>query len=364
VIEKVSGVSYERFVQDNIFTPLAMKDSGYDSTSAIIKRRAAGYAPSPAGLENAAYMDMSVPYAAGALYSTTEDLLRWEQSLFGGKVLSAASLKKMTTPFKGDYALGVTVQKADGRTVVAHNGGINGFNTFLAYYPDDKLTVVVLANVNGTAPADIASKLGTIAHGGTVVTQSERKEIAVPAATLQKNVGTYQLAPGTKMWIRLQDDHLTAQLAGQPQFPIFAESDKKFFFKIVDAQLDFVTDAGGDVTGVVLHQNGRDITAARTSAAIVDVPQHTEITLPATTLSKYAGTYRLRPNVDLLITLDDSQLMAQMGAQQKLPIFPETETRFFYKAVEATLDFQADANGAITGVRFRQGPADEILPRK
>ncbi|HEY7291866.1 MAG TPA: serine hydrolase [Vicinamibacterales bacterium] len=364
VIEKVSGVSYEKFVQDNIFTPLAMKDSGYDSNSAVIKRRAAGYAPSSSGFLNAPYIDMTVPYAAGALYSTTEDLLRWEQALFGGKLLSAASLKKMTTPFKGDYALGVTVTKADGRTVVAHNGGINGFNTFLAYYPDDKLTVAVLANVNGTAPTDIASKLGTIAHGGTVVTQSERKEIAVPAATLQKNVGTYQLAPGMKMWIRLQDDHLTAQLSGQPQFPIFAESDQKFFFKIVDAQLDFVRDPGGEVTAAVLHQAGRDITAPRTSGAIVDVPQHTEITLPTTTLSKYTGTYRLRPNVDLTITLDGTQLIAQVGAQQKLPIFPETETKFFYKVVEATLDFQSDATGAITGVRFRQGPADEILPRK
>ena len=78
---------------------------------------------------------MSIPHAAGALYSTTEDLLRWEQGLFGGKLISAASLAKMTTPFKSDYALGVTVQTASGSKVVQHGGGIEGFNTFLAYYP-------------------------------------------------------------------------------------------------------------------------------------------------------------------------------------------------------------------------------------
>jgi len=176
VIEKITGASYERFVRDNIFTPLGMKDSGYDSNSAIIERRAAGYTPSPDGPINApinaGYIHMSVPHAAGALYSTTEDLLRWEQGLFGGKVVSAASLKKMTTPFKNNYALGVVVQTVGGRTVINHGGGIDGFNTFLAYYPDDKLTVVVLSNINGTAPNAIASKLATIAHGGTIQTGS------------------------------------------------------------------------------------------------------------------------------------------------------------------------------------------------
>lgn len=120
VIERVAGVSYEKFVTDNIFVPLGMKDSGYDSNSAIIGRRAAGYAPSPAGPVNAGFIHMSVPHAAGALYSTTGDLLRWEQGLFGGKLISAASLAKMTAPFKNDYALGVVVQTAGGRKVIQH----------------------------------------------------------------------------------------------------------------------------------------------------------------------------------------------------------------------------------------------------
>jgi len=180
VVEKVSGGSYERFVQDNIFTPLGMKDSGYDSNSVIIAHRAAGYAPSPKGPVNAGYIHMSIPHAAGGLYSTTEDLLRWEQGLFGGKLISSASLQKMTTPFKNDYALGVVVQTIEGRKIVQHGGGIEGFNTFLAYYPDDKLTVVVLANINGRAPTAMAAKLATVAHGGMVPSSGERKEVTVP----------------------------------------------------------------------------------------------------------------------------------------------------------------------------------------
>src|SRR4030095_15657296 len=146
--EKINGDSYEKFVRENLFTPLGMKDSGYDSNTAVIPHRAAGYMPTPAGPVNAGYVHMSTPQAAGALYSTTEDLLRWEQGLFGGKLLSPASLAKMTTPFKSDYALGVVVQTANGRKVVQHGGGIDGFNTYLAYYPYDKLTVAVLANIN------------------------------------------------------------------------------------------------------------------------------------------------------------------------------------------------------------------------
>jgi CubicO group peptidase (beta-lactamase class C family) len=267
-IEQITGGSYEKFVTDNIFAPLGMKDSGYDSNTAIIPRRAAGYAPSPAGPVNAEFVHMSIPHAAGALYSTTEDLLRWEQGLFGGKLISAASLAKMTTPFKNDYGFGVIVQTANGRKVVAHGGGIEGFNTFLAYYPDTKTTVAVLANLNGNAPDQIATKLADLAHGRTVTLTSERKEITLPASTLSKYVGTYELAPGVNMLIRLAGDHLTTQLTGQQQLPIFAESERKFFLKVVDAQVEFFLDPNGAVTHGVMYQNGRERKVVRTSAVV------------------------------------------------------------------------------------------------
>jgi CubicO group peptidase (beta-lactamase class C family) len=364
VIETVSGVSYEKFVTDNIFTPLGMKDSGYDSNKAIIARRASGYTPSASGPVNASFVHMSIPHAAGALYSTTEDLLRWEQGLFGGKVVSPASLATMITPFKNDYALGVVVQSASGRKVVQHGGGIDGFNTYLAYYPDDRLTIAVLANVNGQAPNQIATKLADLVHGGAVQLPSERKEITLPVATLSTYVGTYEVAPGVDMMIRLDDDHLTTQLTGQPQFPIFAESETKFFLKVVDAQVEFMKDASGAVTHAVMHQNGRDRTVERKSATVAPPPQHKEITVPAGTLAPYVGTYQLLPNVEISITLEGDHLMAQLTGQPKFPIFAESETLFFFKIVEATLEFQKDAGGAVSAVRLRQGPIDQVAPRK
>ena len=364
LIERVTGGSYEKFVTDNIFTPLGMKDSGYDSNTALIARRAAGYMPSPSGPVNAGFVHMSIPHAAGALYSTTEDLLRWEQGLFGGKLLSAASLEKMTTPFKGGYALGVAVQTANGRKAVQHGGGIDGFNTFLAYYPDTKVTVAVLSNINGGAPTQIAGKLAEVAHGGTVPSTSQRNEMTLPVATLKKYVGTYEVAPGVNMLIRLVGDHLTTQLTGQQQFQIFAESETKFFLKVVDAQVEFFTDAQGAVSHAVMYQNGRERKVARTSATVVEPPPRKETTLPASTLSRYVGTYQMAPNAELSVTLKGDQLMAQLTGQPAFPIFAESEALFFYKVVEATLEFQRDASGVVTAVRLRQGPVDTVAPRK
>src|SRR5713226_4516803 len=214
LIEKISGQSYEKFVQENIFTPLGMKDSGYDSNSAIILHRAAGYTSGPNGPINAGFINMTVPLSAGALYSTTEDLLRWEQGLFGGKVLSPSSLQKMTTPFKNDYAFGLQVHTVNGRKLIDHGGGIEGFNTMLAYYPEEKLTVIVLGNLNGSAPQEIASKLAAVVHGEKVVMPSEHKKVTVNPKLFNGYIGRYELAPDFVLTITREDDHLFAQATG------------------------------------------------------------------------------------------------------------------------------------------------------
>lgn len=263
LLEKASGESYEKFLRENIFDPLGMKDSGVDSNSAIILRRVAGYTPSKDGPQNAGFINMTVPFSAGALYSTTEDLLRWEQGLFGGKLLSAASLAKMTTPFKDDYACGLFVRTVNGHKVINHGGGIEGFNTSLVYYPDDKVTVVVLANLNGNAPEAIAMRLGAVMHGEKVELPSERKEITLAPTVLGQYVGTYQLAPKIDMMITVADGQLISQVSGQNKVPLFAESETKFFPKVIDAEIEFVKDNKGAVTHLILRQGAAEINAPR-----------------------------------------------------------------------------------------------------
>jgi serine-type D-Ala-D-Ala carboxypeptidase/endopeptidase len=197
-------------------------------------------------------------------------------------------------------------------------------------------------------------------------TARQRKEITLPAATLAQYVGTYELAPGKNLAIRLDGSQLNAQLPGQGPLPMFAESETRFFLKAVDAQLEFGKGAAGAVTHVVLHQNGIDQKGRRTSATAPAPPEplHKETTVPVSTLSKYPGTYELRSNVFLTVTLEGDHLMAQLTVQRKFPIFPESETVFFYKNVKATLEFQQDGKGATTGVRLKQGSVDQVLLKK
>jgi hypothetical protein len=147
--------------------------------------------------------------------------------------------------------------------LIEHGGGIEGFNTQLSYYPEEKLTVVVLGNLNGSSPGEIASKMAALAHGEKVVLAEERKEIAVPAKILAENVGSYELGPGFVFVVTLDGEQLITQITGQPKVPIFAESETIFFPKVVDAEIEFFKNDRGQVTHLVLRQGGRETKALK-----------------------------------------------------------------------------------------------------
>ena len=182
LLERVVRQSYEAFVQENLFKPLGMNDSGMFSYVTVIPRRASGYWPGRDGIENAERPDFRLGFSAGSLYSTTEDLLRWEEGLFGGKLLSAASLHKMITPFKGDYACGLYVRRVNGHLMIEHDGNNIGFNADMAYYPEESIAVIVLANLNGSVTSEIARALAALAHGETPRTPSVTRRSVGPLA--------------------------------------------------------------------------------------------------------------------------------------------------------------------------------------
>jgi CubicO group peptidase (beta-lactamase class C family) len=363
LIEKISGGSYEKFVQENIFTRLGMKDSGYDSNSTIILHRAAGYAPGPDGPIHAGFINMTVPLSAGALYSTTEDLLRWEQGLFGGKVLSPSSLQKMTTPFKNDYAFGLQVHMVNGRKLIDHGGGIEGFNTMLAYYPEEKLVVIVLGNLNGLAPQEIASKLAAVVHGEKVVMPSEHKEVTVNPKLFNGYIGRYQLAPDFVLTITREDDHLFAQATGQPKFQIFPESDRDYFLKVVDAQITFVTSGNDKASELILHQGGGDQHAKRLEGEPPPPKEHKETAVDPKVFVGYIGSYQLAPNFILTITREDDHLFAQATGQPKFQIFPESDRDYFLKVVDAQITFVTDGNGRARELILHQAGMDQHAKR-
>lgn len=162
IIEKVSGEKYPAYLRKHIFDPLDMRDSGYDVTADILKNRAAGYRSGPDGFHNSDYIDMSLPYAAGSLYSTVRDLYRWDRALYTDKVLTKASREKMWTPVMNDYGYGWGIKQVRNHKQIAHGGGINGFSTFIARYPSDDAVVIVLSNNERSNAGAIASALEQI----------------------------------------------------------------------------------------------------------------------------------------------------------------------------------------------------------
>lgn len=352
LIEQVSGETYEKFIRDNLLTPLQMNDSGYDSTPAILPHRAAGYMQGPAGWENAPFINMNILYAAGGMYSTTEDLLRWERGLFGGKILSAASLEKMTTPHKNNYGLGVVVDTIGGRKRVSHGGGIEGFSAHLIYSPEDKITVAVLGNVSWRGPGSIAEDLAVLAYSETETPVSERKQITLAPDALARYAGTYEIAPGVNVYIRLENGQLTEEVTGQRRAKMFAESEARFFTR-GNAQLDFMDDR------LTIHQYGRDRTAIRKSGTVAE---RTEIQLPAQVLAQYAGNYQL-PGLMLAVTLEGDRLVGHLAGQAPFAMFAEARDHFFLRVVDARIEFVRDAQDAVTELILHQGPRDEHGPR-
>jgi len=155
IIEAVAGRSYENFLQEQVFTPLGMKHSYYLWNEALISQRAGGYIKTEHGYQNAPFLDMTVPYAGGALGSTLNDLVRWDAALDQGHLLNKEILERMHTPAQlrdgrtTEYGFGWGIGDYRGHRVAYHQGEINGFISFLARFLDDAVTVILLSNSNG-----------------------------------------------------------------------------------------------------------------------------------------------------------------------------------------------------------------------
>lgn len=264
IIEKTSGKAYADFLQENIFTPLNMKNTAYDVSARIVKNRAAGYARQGGEFVNASYMDMTIPYAAGALASTVGDLLLWDQALYDEKLVSRKTLDEIFTPVKNNYGYGWNIGKQFDRREISHGGGIYGFATEISRFPDDKITVIVLCNVQGAPAGRVANDLAAIVFGAPYEIPKEKKEIAVDAKILEKYVGDYQLSePKIVLNFTLENGRLFGLLAGQTKFALSAESETAFFSKDVNVQITFTKDAQGQTTGMIFKQGGLTIPAQK-----------------------------------------------------------------------------------------------------
>jgi len=176
ILEQISNESYEQLLKERIFDPIGMKDSGYAHTEAILPHRAAGYERSPAGFRNARYYDMSIPFAAGALYSTAGDLFLWDQALYGEQLLPARLRDLLFKPNLENYGFGwgILAPKPGspyaGEAIPMHGGAIFGFQSLIQRIPAHKELIVLLENSDSPKLLDIALEI----RGVLAKTQTQR----------------------------------------------------------------------------------------------------------------------------------------------------------------------------------------------
>jgi len=270
LVEKVSGVSYEQYITDNILKPAGLENTAYDHVRPILKNRASGYVFDGDHLVNAGMDDMSGTHSAGALHSTVDDLYKFDQALTDGKVFPKALLDQAfqprvkwvaPPPFNMDasYGYGWMSSSDFGHKSLMHGGWVNGFVTEFTRYPDDKMVVILASNIEGPQVIGIEQGLAAVLFNQPYEVPVEHKRIEVARSVLDRYVGTYHVVPGLDLKIYFEGDRLFAQGTNQPRFQMIPESETDFFFYAVDSRVHMDVDASGKVKQVKVHVNGQEL---------------------------------------------------------------------------------------------------------
>ena len=260
IVERASGKSYERFLDEDVLQPIDLNDTGYDRFRPLLKHRATGYRRTRDGVVHDRYLDMSQPSAAGAMYSTVQDLNRWDRALRKHELISDQAYERMYQPEKNNYAYGWLVREGK-RTSISHGGGINGFLSHILRFPDEALCVVVLCNAPPADPAGIARDLAAIMHDEPYDVPRAKRAVKVDEKTLDAYTGDYELSPGFVVTIGRVAGGLSLTMPGQEAAIFLPNSNRTFFGRDSRGELVFALGKEGQVESLQLRFLGINATA-------------------------------------------------------------------------------------------------------
>ncbi len=352
--------SYESLVVERICKPLKLKDTRMNLNRRQAKRFATGHV----GVDPVEHWTMQDCLAScGALRSSAKDMIRFLSANLGLAKSSPMDALKMAQARRHNagtadvhVGLGWHINTRFNRTIVWHNGGTGGFRTFCGFDPQSKRGVVVLSNTSNSVD-DIGFHLLEPKY----TLESIPDKAVVPVDVLAEYAGYYELQPSVIIHVTADGKRLFAQLTGQERYEVYAESPTTFFYTVVDAKLIFDRDDAGKVHQVQLDQFGVKRPAKRLEN--YEPPVRNVIEVDTETLKRYEGRYQLGPGAIIDVALDGDQLTAQITGQPRFPIFAETKTRFFYKVVDAQIDFSADDDGKASKLTLHQGGMDHHAGR-
>jgi CubicO group peptidase (beta-lactamase class C family) len=266
IIEKASGKIYKEFIQETIFTPLAMNNSAFNVFDTTDIMSASGYTlDEDKKIVRGEYMDVKYAGAAGSISSTVDDMLKWDMALYSNKILSEKSRQEMFTPGMNNYGYGIIIDEPKYDSVkhkrIWHAGRIPGFTSVIQRFIEDTTSVIVLCNNDMTDLNEIRPEITRIVFGEDVEIKDKpvKVEIAVDPAIYEQYTGVYELAPDFSIEITTAEGKIFGQATGQGKFEMFPSSETKFFLKIVEADIEFLKDDAGNVTKMILFQNGAEM---------------------------------------------------------------------------------------------------------
>lgn len=363
IIEKVSGMSWDEYLTKNFFKPLKMKSTVTDDTK-LKSGEAIGYYKDGDNFKVADFVHPSIPYAAGSIASTVDDLWKWNNAIFNYKVVSQSSLEQAWTPTKlndgtlESYGFGWSISRVGNQKAISHGGGIDGYLTYVLYIPESKVFVAMLSNNNNNGPTEYAYHAAQVASGQSL---EKPAPITMDVAAMKEYVGVYSIDPTQDRVIRLDGNRLTSQRTGSSVLPIYPYAIDKFYFDGSPSLLFFNRDDAGKIKSMELVATSWvNSVATKTDKPIPD--PRVEIEMDPAELDKFVGEYELVPGFVLTFRREGDKLMSQATGQQAFQVFPESTTKFFFKVVDAQVEFTSDAEGNVNSVTLFQG--GRVMPAK
>lgn len=297
---------------------------------------------------------------AGGINSSLSDMLKYLRCAMGqGELAKACLFAEQPRDTIPGNRIGLVWWTENARHIVNHGGDTYGYHAWIAVSPDRTRGVVVLTN-GGTSVDGVAIH---VMDPSSPLTQPQ-KVAKLDRATLDQYVGTYKARKeGLTFTILRVDDKLEAQLSGQSSARIYPSTKDHFYYRIVDATIDFTRDASGKVNALVLHQEGQTVVAVRPGATAPSVAQAQPsfppvVALDSATLNSYLGTYVAGEGLAFTVTRQSDQLMVQVTGQESYPVFASAKDHVYYKIVNAQIDFERDGNGNVVDLILHQNGRD------
>lgn len=395
IIERVTGEPYDRVLRSRILDPMGLDDTGYDHNTEVVERRAMGYERVPGGYRHAPYLDSSIPFSAGMLYSTVEDLRKWDQALYGQgpfrkpetKALYFAPHIAMAGPDGPHYAYGWILRDvlvgSDTVHVIEHGGGIFGFTTEFWRMPDERRTIIVLDNTTGTQNAEIIRGILAILHDQdpqeprrpirdalAEIIDARGVDAAVVAyhalrdsAAARYDFGESQLNALGYLYLRRGDLSTAIRLfeLNIEQFPEAANP----YDSLGEAYLE----AGERERAIANYVKSLELNPANDNARrILSERLGIEVEVavfevPNAALDSYVGRYELQPGFVIEITRVEDGIAAQATAQPRFPLVAISETQFAVRGVDARVEFHREGAGMAQSLTLYQGGREALAPR-